>query len=89
MSLTIEDLAELPAMADMYGWRCTKQHEKFMDYVWQQGERMQCAWTWEDCQAAYDLINESTTGMGRFQLREAWKRGELSNEHLSLIGGAQ
>lgn len=84
--LTVEDLAEMLAMADIYGWKCTKQHEKFMSYAWQHGERMQTLWTWEDCQAAYELINESTTGRSRFDLREAWKKGKLTEAHLKLIG---
>lgn len=61
--------AELIELADMYVSKCTRQEEKFMDF-----QRRGCAWRWEDCEAAYDLLRERADG---WNLWDAWRRGTL------------
>jgi hypothetical protein len=44
---------DLLIKCDLYGFKCTKQEEKF-DYYRRNGVTD----TWADCEAAWDLVNE-------------------------------
>lgn len=45
---------ELFLMAQFYGSTCTQQEEKFIAIT----QRTGCDWTWEDCEAASQLLLE-------------------------------
>lgn len=48
-----DELTELIHMADVYANKCTRQYEKFDHY-----KRSGIPWSWEDCEAAYELVRE-------------------------------
>lgn len=67
---------ELIDMVDMYTNICTRQEEKF-DFWRRNG----CPWTWQDCEAAFELMLQTTTGKERFNMmctstRRHWKLTE-------------
>lgn len=76
---------ELIDMADMYAGVCTRQEEKFQ--FWR-GEG--CPWRWEDCEAAFDLLIETTTGIQRWEIMQrSTRRGNKILNHFELLHAYQ
>jgi len=64
---------EMIQMAYVYANLCTQQEEK---YGYRNGDHMgwgarscyNLPWEWDDCEAAWELMKETTTGIERYEL---------------------
>lgn len=71
---------ELIDQADMYANICTQQEEKYT--TWQ---RWGCPWRWRDCEAAWSLVAETTTGRERYDMMQRSTRRVAKVESYALM----
>jgi hypothetical protein len=64
----VDDIQELLAMADMYASTCTRQEEKYQDWL-----RRGYTWRWEDCEAALNLLKEQFGTIEYSRMARAWR----------------